>query len=120
MESKSVRIVDMILDEILKLGVSRATQCNIVRVEDLKEDTLRRKLIIEVKKLLGEEISVISSNVSAVAFDHDTCTLKVRFKGGGLYEYPDTPHELFEEFLNAPSKGKFFNKNVRGRSFKKL
>jgi len=47
---------------------------------------------------------VVSSNVSAIA--KDKTGLLVRFHGGATYNYPRSG-DLFQEMLDAPSKGKF-------------
>jgi hypothetical protein len=33
---------------------------------------------------------------------------------GGEYEIPDVPREEFEEWVSAPSKGKFWWSDIRG------
>jgi hypothetical protein len=56
---------------------------------------------------------VQSSNIDAVGFDN--YGLHVRFKGGGLYSYPDAPKALHDEMLRAESVGSFFRANVSGK-----
>ena len=54
---------------------------------------------------------VESSSIEAIGFEAGT--LRVRFKGGALYEY--TPFSCLEwpNFREAESIGKFFYKNIR-------
>lgn len=54
---------------------------------------------------------VDSSAVSAVRWD--ISAMEVRFTNGYEYAYPGVPMELFEEFLQASSKGKFFNSFIK-------
>lgn len=42
-------------------------------------------------------------------------TMIVEFKGGGKYEYFDVPLEEIQAFVGAPSVGRFFNENIRGK-----
>jgi hypothetical protein len=58
---------------------------------------------------------VTSSNIKQIAFEDDT--LYVTFKGGTTYTY-EAKEEEFNSFLNAPSKGKFFHANIKGRPYK--
>jgi len=58
---------------------------------------------------------VVSSMIEAIWYSEDAERLSVRFKSGKEYDYLDVPVELYQEFLSAPSKGKFFNKHVKGQ-----
>jgi hypothetical protein len=60
-----------------------------------------------------ERISVVSSNVVSIGFDPVTATLEVEFNNGGIYQYFDVPEIIFQEFINAPSKGKFLS-SIKG------
>jgi len=53
-----------------------------------------------------------SSNIQAIGFDHGV--LRVVFHSGSTYDYDDVPEEVFQQFLAASSKGKYFAANVRG------
>lgn len=57
--------------------------------------------------------AVVSSNVNGIAYDADTGTLYVEFKGGSRYKYADVPETEYEAFLNASSPGRFFNDNIK-------
>jgi len=39
----------------------------------------------------------------------------VEFVNRGKYEYFDVPLEVIQEFVAAPSVGRYFNQNIRGR-----
>jgi hypothetical protein len=57
-------------------------------------------------------LPVVSSFISAISYEDGEIT--VFFKRGGhlVYDYPGTA-EIFIEFLLAPSKGAYFNANLR-------
>jgi hypothetical protein len=56
---------------------------------------------------------VKSSAIDAVGYDAERCLLHVRFRHTGLYTYRDVPPDVFEAFLAASSKGRFYNQYVR-------
>jgi hypothetical protein len=57
---------------------------------------------------------VESSNLESVGFDSDAQILGVRFKNRTTYHYFDVPEPVFQEFLDAPSKGQFLERRVKG------
>ena len=58
---------------------------------------------------------VQSSHIKSLGFDPRTNTMAVQFREGGIYHYHATPPQLYEEFLAAPSKGKFFRSAIKSR-----
>jgi len=62
----------------------------------------------------NRRIPVVSSNVASIGYDENSYTLEVQFRGGGIYQYFNVPPQVFEEFINADSKGKFFHKEIKG------
>ena len=62
---------------------------------------------------MPEMIYVDSSNVEAVGYDGDTQELHVQFLSGGYYIYHDVPRNIFDELMNASSKGSFLNREVK-------
>lgn len=50
-----------------------------------------------------------SSNIDAIRYAKKEKVLQVKFLSGTVYEYKDVPQEKFEEFLAAPSAGKYLN-----------
>ena len=58
---------------------------------------------------------VDSSNVEAVGYDPTTQELIVQFLTSGTYVYFDVEEWIFNELLQAPSKGQYLNLNVKGR-----
>jgi hypothetical protein len=61
---------------------------------------------------------VESTVVDAIGYSR---VLEIVFESGRVYQYYDVPEEVFYGMLNAESKGKFFNSNVRGKySFREI
>jgi len=63
---------------------------------------------------MPEMIFVDSTNVQAIGYDDATQDLHVQFVDGGSYIYHQVPRNIFDAFMGAPSKGSFFNREVRG------
>lgn len=51
---------------------------------------------------------VSSSMLNAVGYDKDEKKLTVEFSNGATYEYEEVEPEIYEEFVNADSVGKYF------------
>ena len=62
---------------------------------------------------MPEMIYVDSSNIEAVGYDAGSQELHVQFLGGGRYVYHQVPRYIFDDFLNASSKGSFLNREIR-------
>lgn len=63
---------------------------------------------------MPEMIYVDSSNIEAIGYDEDAEELHVQFLGRGYYVYHDVPRNIFDDLMNASSKGSFLNREVRG------
>lgn len=57
---------------------------------------------------------VQSSMIRSVGYDEKARILEVEFVSGSVYRYHGVPRELFEELLEAPSKGSYFLERIRG------
>jgi hypothetical protein len=57
--------------------------------------------------------SVSSSNIRSIGYDEASQTLEVEFKSSGIYQYSAVANNLFEQFIAAPSKGRYFDQNIR-------
>ena len=55
---------------------------------------------------------VQSTNISEVGYEAETQTLRVRFKGGSVYEYHGVPPDVHAGLLEARSKGAYLAKMV--------
>jgi hypothetical protein len=57
---------------------------------------------------------VVSSNIEAIGYDEGTQELHVRFLKSGLtYIYYGVEDWVFQEFLQADSKGIFLNERIK-------
>ena len=57
---------------------------------------------------------VDSSNVEAIGYDPEARELHVHFIQSGNYVYLDVEEWVFDEFLQAESKGQYLNQNIKG------
>lgn len=60
-----------------------------------------------------ELIKVDSSNIGRVGYQNGD--LLVEYKSGTLYRYKKVPRTIYEEFINAESKGRFMNSNIKNK-----
>ena len=58
-----------------------------------------------------EMISVNSSNIVAIGWENNI--LRVQFNSGVMWEYYNVDDDVFQSFLNAESKGKFFHQHIK-------
>lgn len=62
-----------------------------------------------------ERTPVTSTNIRAVGYDADNQTLEVEFNNGSVYQYAGVPQDAHDGLMNADSKGKYLNANIKGR-----
>lgn len=66
-------------------------------------------------------IPVLSSFIYSVGYDPTRHTLTVEFKRGSIYQYYNVSAHTFGRWLKAPSKGRYFHRNIRRRyAFRRL
>lgn len=58
-----------------------------------------------------ERTPVTSSNIRAIGYEPET--LEVEFNNGSVYQYLGVPVNEHESIMNADSKGKYFNANIK-------
>ena len=58
---------------------------------------------------------VISSEIEWIGYEHKDRMLQVEFIEGPVYRYQEVPHNIFEEFLQASSHGRYFESNVKNK-----
>lgn len=66
-----------------------------------------------------ERYSIASSNIASIGYDEGSQVLEVEFLSGTVYQYYGVPLNIYEELLQAGSKGRFLNtyiKNAYGYS----
>ncbi|HAC63395.1 MAG TPA: lysine--tRNA ligase, partial [Cyanothece sp. UBA12306] len=58
-----------------------------------------------------------SQSVAVKSFDYnyEQQILRVEFTNGSIYQYHDLPKSLYQELEKAPSKGQFFNAQIRDK-----
>jgi hypothetical protein len=56
---------------------------------------------------------VASSNVAAVGYDEPSQTLEVEFTNGAVYQYYNVTQTLYEQFMQAASKGQFLAYQIK-------
>jgi len=61
-----------------------------------------------------EWTEVESSNIAAIAYIKEASQLMVQFNSGSVYAYSNVPEEVYQDFLDAGSKGKYFNAHIKG------
>jgi len=61
------------------------------------------------------EAKFAGSAVSTVGYDAQARQLRLRFASGEQYAYYDVPDEVHRAFLEAKSKGRFFQAMIRDR-----
>ena len=60
-----------------------------------------------------ERIPVDSSNINSVGYDPQSETLEIEFHSGGIYQYSGVPEHVYEQMIEASSKGQFFHAYIR-------
>jgi hypothetical protein len=63
--------------------------------------------------------AVESSTLAALAYDEAQEILQLEFRSRAIYRYFGVPAPIYEAMLEAPSKGRYFNRAIRG-SFRYL
>lgn len=68
-----------------------------------------------------ERTPVASTNIRAIGYDLETQILEVEFNSGSVYQYHSVPASEHDAIMNAESKGKYFNANIKNNyTFTKL
>lgn len=56
-----------------------------------------------------------STVIKSFDYDRDKKILRVEFGNGSVYKYHDVPEDIYQEMQNAPSKGQYFNAQIRDK-----
>ena len=59
--------------------------------------------------------AVESTTLASVAYDDARELLQLEFRSRAIYQYFGVPAAMHAALLRAPSKGKYFNRVIRGR-----
>lgn len=66
-------------------------------------------------------LNVDSSQITGANYVGKEKRMYLKFRNKSVYVYEDVSLEEFEEFMSAPSQGKYFYANIKNvKSFKKL
>ncbi len=60
-----------------------------------------------------DRVPVSSTNLVSVGYDSDSQTLEIEFKGNSVYQYFGVPPHIYEELVNAPSKGSYHHQHIK-------
>jgi hypothetical protein len=69
----------------------------------------------EISIGVTNRIPVTSSQIHAIGYDTTTHTLEVEFLIGEVWQYLSVPQDIYQKFETAPSKGKYYSQEIKGR-----
>lgn len=58
---------------------------------------------------------VLSREIEWIGYEHKRNMLQVEFIVGSIYQYENVPEMVYQEFLTAPSYGRFFESNIKNK-----
>jgi hypothetical protein len=59
--------------------------------------------------------AVVSTTLATVGYDCARALLRLEFHSHAIYQYFDVPAAVHKALLEAPSKGRYFNRPIRGQ-----
>lgn len=62
-----------------------------------------------------KRIPVASSALATVGYSQRRRALEIEFRNGAIYRYLKVPPAIFHALLDAPSKARFYDQNIRHR-----
>ena len=62
-----------------------------------------------------KRVPVESRALASIGYSKRLHALEIEFRNGAIYRYLDVPRSLHRELINAPSKARFYHRNVRGK-----
>lgn len=68
-----------------------------------------------LEALDGEMVPVSSSVIAAVGYTARTSTLEIEMVSGTSYTYEGVPIHTWAGLMSAPSKGRYYDLNIKGR-----
>ena len=57
-------------------------------------------------------VKVKSSNLDAVGYDRKSGVLRILFREGAMYDYHAVPQKIYNQLMEASSKGAFFQEHI--------
>jgi KTSC domain-containing protein len=73
--------------------------------------TLRAEPAAIVSRI--KHVPVESSAVATVGYSKKLRALEIEFRNGSIYRYLDVPTDVYEALLNARSKARYYDENIR-------
>ena len=70
--------------------------------------------IVECSSNGWEYVKVDSSAIYKIGYNFSQKILHIEFTNRKIYVYYDVPQNVYKEFKKAPSKGRYFNSNIKG------
>ncbi len=58
---------------------------------------------------------VLSREIEWIGYEHKRNMLQVEFIVGSIYQYENVPETVYQEFLTAPSYGRYFESNIKNK-----
>jgi KTSC domain len=58
---------------------------------------------------------VESTTLRSAGHDPKSAILELQFRSGAVYRYFLVPQRVYRDLMGSPSKGGYFNRNIRGR-----
>ena len=98
--------------------VLRATRCRVFALAFLALQTSVPRVCAEpppATPAAPARVSVESSVIASVGYDAEARALDIEFRSGTARRYLDVPPEIHRALLDAESKGRFYNANIRHR-----
>lgn len=56
-----------------------------------------------------------SGNIARLNYDDEKGLLMIEFRSGKFYRYHGVAYETWNKFIEAPSVGRFFNSEIKGK-----
>ena len=63
---------------------------------------------------MEDMIPIASSAFLGVDYNSETRTLTVYIRNGRNYVHHGVPESVYKQFLNSPSKGRYYNQYIKG------
>lgn len=60
-----------------------------------------------------KRVPVESSAVATVGYSRKLRALEIEFRNGSIYRYLEVPADVYEGLLNARSKARYYDENIR-------
>ena len=60
-------------------------------------------------------LRVNSSSINYVEYDPQSESLEIEFVSGGVYRYIKVPQSVYDSFMSASSKGRYYHDYIKGK-----